>query len=104
MPNALVLPKRSTVLSPSLKDTSTYNSRIFVGTVTAGLENGKKKSHNQWEELDELEYVAGDDERYVAKEPSIVKPQKPPPILKQEGLKDVRLNFHHLEGYTSKRG
>lgn len=64
--------------------------------MTTGLEKGKNKRHDQWEELDELEYVAGDDERYVKQETSIVKPQRPLPILKQESLKDVRLDCLHL--------
>lgn len=64
--------------------------------MTTGLEKGKNKRHDQWEELDELDYVAGDDERYVKQEPSIVKPQRPLPILKQESLKDVRLDCLHL--------
>ena len=33
-----------------------------------GKGGGKRRHHDGWEELDELEYVAGDDENYVSKE------------------------------------
>lgn len=96
IPESLNLPERSAVLSPSLRDASVYNSGKLRTPVTTGLEKGKNKRHDQWEELDELALVAGDDERYVKQEPSIVKPQRPLPILKQESLKDVRLDCLHL--------
>lgn len=96
IPKALISSERSTVLSPSLRNISAHNSGKFVTPVTAGLGNGKKKRYDQWAELDELEYVAGDDERYVTTEPSIVQPRRPPPVLSQEELKDVRLDHHRL--------
>ena len=37
--------------------------------------------HHGWEELHELEYVAGDNERYATGGGSTVEPQRPPPVL-----------------------
>lgn len=86
IPKSLILPGSSAVLSLSLRDASVYSSGKFVSPMTALSENGKKRRRDQWEELDELEYVAGDDERCVMQEPSIVRPQRPPPVFKQENL------------------
>ena len=87
LPKVLTPPERLTVLSPSSRDSTFYKSRKLISPVTTGWKDGKGGRRDQWQELSELEYVAGDDKRYSAKESSMVEPQPPQPILKRERLK-----------------
>ena len=61
----------STVVSPS--STEKIQSPVFrtVKTVSPAVLGGR---YHPWEELDELEYVAGDEERHVKAKATISEP------------------------------
>ena len=69
------------VLSPLPRNSSVYSTVKAVLPTTPRLKDGIGNRHHGWEELDELEYVAGD-ERYAVKEFVAGEPRSPSPILK----------------------
>ena len=48
----------------------------------SGWRDKSSNKHHWWEELDELEYVAGDNDRSAVEECNTTMPQSPPPVLK----------------------
>ena len=80
-PDVLTLPERLPVLSPLSSDigkSPTFSSTRSMSTMWRDRSGTK---HHGWEELDELEYVAGDNERYATEEGNTVEPQRPPTVL-----------------------
>ncbi len=63
IPDALTSP-----ISTDSATSPTYSSVKSMSSTKTGWRDGGRSRHHQWEELDELEYVAGDDQRYAVKE------------------------------------
>ena len=69
----------STILIPLATDTSklsAYGNVISMSPAITGKKDGGRGRYHPWEELDELEYVPGDDERDAVREYRVVEPQQ----------------------------
>ena len=84
VPKSPSSPGRPIVLSPLSKTSPVYSTMKAISPTTSSRKDGGGSRHHRWEELDELEYVAGDDKRYATMESSTAEPQPPPSILKRE--------------------
>ena len=65
-------------LSTEIGKVPTFSS---TKTTSTAWRDKSGTRHHGWEELHELEYVTGDNERYATGEGSTVEPQRPPPVL-----------------------
>ena len=69
----------STILIPSASDArklSAYGNVTPMSPAATGKRDGGGGRHHPWEELDELEYVPGDDERDAVRKYRVVEPQQ----------------------------
>ena len=71
-PTSLSSPPKFAALSPTARNSPVYTTTKAISPVTTRWTDGKGVLNDQWDELDELEYVAGDEERYEAEERSTV--------------------------------
>ena len=80
-PDVLISPGRPPVLPPLSTDIGKSPTFSSTRTTSTTWRDKSGTRHHGWKELDELKYVAGDNERYAREEGSTVEPQRPPPVL-----------------------